>query len=318
MLVVLLVLIALLLAVPLSGGTAHGAPQYLVRTVLFAFACFAGITIVIVALAVTANGWEKRNTVPVPSLSDRLPAFAAANGLNYSNSTVGVRYPGALFSLTGNSRAIHHLSARSGRFFDLGDFEISADADRGGEAPPIRWGYIAIDLGRPLPNMLMECKRPFNQRMHVQLAYDRRQVETLEGDFNSYFTLYSPHGYSVDARYIFTPDLMGLLVDEAGDLHVELIDTWLLVYVPQGMRANSVEDYERMFRIVEVVGRTAVRQTQRYVDERVTSGRGRHVKLSVSLAGRRLSLSMVFWIKAAAIVAGTIALCVACNSLLYG
>lgn len=38
---------------------------------------------------------------------------------------------------------------------------------------------------------------------------------SLEGDFDRYFTLYCPGDYERDALYVFTPDLLALLIDES-------------------------------------------------------------------------------------------------------
>ena len=107
------------------------------------------------------------------------------------------------------------------------------------------------------------------------------QALSLEGDFDKYFTLYCPEGFERDALYVFAPDLMALLIDEAGGKHVEVIDDWMFVYRFLGTE-SFFDESERLFRIVELVGSKALRQTHLYSDP--AAGTRRRMR-----KGRRLS-----------------------------
>jgi hypothetical protein len=119
---------------------------------------------------------------------------------------------------------------------------------------------------------------------NLPVSFDRSQVLHLEGDFDQHFTLYAPKEYERDALYVFTPDLMALLIDETGDFDVEIVDDWMFIYSARPFNLLSPVTYERMRRIVATVGAKTLRQTARYADERV----GDRLVNQVAPQGRRL------------------------------
>lgn len=129
------------------------------------------------------------------------------------------------------------------------------------------------------------------------------QVLSLEGDFDQYFTLYCPRQYERDALYVFTPDLMALLIDEAAPFDVEIVDEWMFVYSSKPFDPLSRLTYERLFRIADTVGAKTLRQTKRYKDERVHSfaaniiaPQGRRLKSGVSVGAVVVMVAFaVFW-----------------------
>lgn len=247
-----------------------------------------------------------RNVTFAPSLVPLLPAFAAANGFAFDPQRVTVAYPGGLFGVGTARYAFNRISARAGRFFDIGQYHFAIPAsDSSGER---EWGYVAIHLGRSMPHMVLEADVPEIPGFELPFELDRSQVLALEGDFNRSFTLYCPREYETDALYFFTPDLMALCVDLAGGLHVEVVDEWMFFYAPQRFVGLSAEEYESLFALIELVGAKAVRQSSRYVDARVTDGRARHVVLSVAPQGRRLQGSGNSGLKPAALIAAVVVL----------
>jgi hypothetical protein len=100
-------------------------------------------------------------------------------------------------------------------------------------------------------------------------VFRKDQVLSLEGDFDRFFTLYCPQEYERDALYVFTPDLMALLIDEAAPFDVEIVDQWLFVYSARPFPLADPATYQRLLRIVTTVGAKALSQTDRYVDERI-------------------------------------------------
>jgi hypothetical protein len=97
---------------------------------------------------------------------------------------------------------------------------------------------------------------------------NKDQTLSLEGDFNEHFTLYAPKEYERDALYIFTPDLMALLIDNVSKFDVEVIDDQLFVY---GSEFRLVDEnvWRRIFAIITNVGQKTISQTDYYADERV-------------------------------------------------
>jgi hypothetical protein len=121
-----------------------------------------------------------------------------------------------------------------------------------------------------MPNIVLDSRANnsiFGSNLPATLRKD--QVLQLEGDFDRYFTLYCPKEYEQDALYIFTPDLMALLIDEAAPYDVELVDEWMFVYSSKPFELADPAVLQRLFRIADTVGAKALDQTERYADERV-------------------------------------------------
>jgi hypothetical protein len=156
------------------------------------------------------------------------------------------------------------------------------------------WNYLVIQLDRALPHMVLDAvqndRKILGQRVsNLPARFDLAQRLSLEGDFDRYFTLYAPADYERDALYVFTPDLMALLIDEAGSgeggsMDVEIIDDRMYVYAP-GLR-DFLQPFvwQRFAAIVQTVGAKTLRQTTNHADERV----GDRTVNVVAEPGRRL------------------------------
>jgi hypothetical protein len=198
----------------------------------------------------------------------RIDAFARANGLAFSPQDVPPAYPGLIFGL-GSARQIgEHVMSTSGRFFDMGGYVYTTGS--GKNRTTHRWSFLAIRLDRRLPNIVLDSRANnglIGSNLPVALARD--QVLHLEGDFDRYFTLYCPTDYAADALYVFTPDLMALLIDEAAPFDVELVDDWFFAYSSRPLDMSAPGTYERLFRIIDTVGAKTLHQTEHYRDDRV-------------------------------------------------
>jgi hypothetical protein len=139
----------------------------------------------------------------------------------------------------------------------------------------------------------------------LPVSFDRDQVLSLEGDFNEHFTLYCPREYERDALYIFTPDLMALLIDEAAGWDVEIVDDWMFAFSPTPFNPVDAAAYRRLFTIVNTVGRKTLSQSDRYVDERVglfsanyVAPRGQRLRRgssAIAVAVLLISTVLFFW-----------------------
>jgi hypothetical protein len=198
----------------------------------------------------------------------RMDKFARANGMTFSPLDGNPSYPGAIFQIGDTRQAVDHLRSADGRFFDLGNFRYTTGS---GKSRSTRtWGFLAFHLDRKLPNMVLDSKA--NNGFfgtNLPATFDKNQVLSLEGDFDKYFTLYCPKQYEPDALYVFTPDLMALLIDEAAPFDVEIIDDWMFVYSNTAFVTGDPATYARLFRIMDTVGSKTLTQTDRYVDEHV-------------------------------------------------
>lgn len=242
-------------------------------------------------------------------------AFAAANGWTYSAAGGTPDFVGSMFDYLQNSRVTDVFQDLRGQAIEVG---IVTGTVGGGQAwagtggmvsttfttnEVLTMGYVAIDLATALPQYVLDAKS--NDRGPVSsiiMPIAGGQTISLEGDFDNYFTLYGPKGYESDARYVFTPDLMVLLIDETGDFDVEIVENKLFVYSRGGFDLSSPALWQRIDRIRQVVGAKTRRQTDRYVDARPAVEGGRRLRLgffgsrsktSVILVGALLGLVVV-------------------------
>ena len=221
----------------------------------------------------------------------RLDRFACANGMAFAPTQADPSYPGEIFQLGRDRTALDHLVTTSGRFLDLGNYRWVTGS--GKEQTTHTWGFLALNLDRRMPNIVLDSRANnsiFGSNLPAVL--DKSQVLHLEGDFDKYFTLYCPKEYERDALYIFTPDLMALLIDEAAPYDVELVDDWMFVYSTKPFDMTNPAVLARLFTIADTVGAKALSQTERYADERVgdfaanvVAPQGARLKRGVSVLG---------------------------------
>lgn len=198
----------------------------------------------------------------------RLYRFAEANGFIFSPRQSDPDYPGMVFGIGRRRTTIDHIVRGAGRFLDIGNFRYTTGSGKNQKTRT--WGFMALHLDRRLPHMLLDARSNNVLGMsNLPAMFSRDQVLSLEGDFDRHFTLSCPREYERDALYVFTPDLMALLIDEAGAFDVEVIDDWMFVYSTAPFRMGDPSTMLRLLRIIDTVGAKTVTQTDRYADERI-------------------------------------------------
>jgi len=95
--------------------------------------------------------------------------------------------------------------------------------------------------------------------------------------------LYCPKDYERDALYIFTPDLMALLIDHGNKFDLEIVDDRLYLYLYGGFNFTTSTHLKLIFKALELVGLRMNRQT-RYADAQV----GNRAANIIAMPGRRL------------------------------
>lgn len=241
----------------------------------------------------------------------RLSHFAKANGLVYTSvakDDLGHKamifptgWPGLTTGVISTTPSVK-LQFEIGHHFYL--------TGSGKSQREYHWDYICIQLDRNLPHIVLDSKKNNLSLFGVNFdnlpnVLDKEQQIRLEGDFDKHFTLYGPSGYDTDVRYIFTPDLMTLLIDEATDYDVEVVDDRIYFFQKTDSsdfaRPYNPMFFDRAFRIIATVGAKVDRRTDYYADERV----GSRVANEVAPDGRRLkqaSLKTIMIIVAAVVV----------------
>lgn len=230
--------------------------------VIAAIVLGSGIVVCIIAIVrwSTRRRWEKLF---------RLDGFATTNSLTFSSSDSAPQYPGAIFSSGRSREARDHLRSTTGRFLDYGNYRYVTGS--GKNQSTHNWGFLAFQLDRSLPHMVLDSRA--NNGLfggtNLPSAFDKDQILSLEGDFDSHFTLYCPRAYERDALYVFTPDLMALLIDNAAPFDVEIVDKWMFVYSATPFDMVQPTAHQRLLGIVDTVGAKTLAQSDRYSDERV-------------------------------------------------
>ena len=207
-----------------------------------------------------ANGWEKWM---------RLSNFAAANGLTYSIATSNPQFPGSIFALGRDRSSIDHVFTKDGRYLEIGNYRYVTGS--GKNQTTHNWGFMALSLDRKLPHMVLDstANNGLFGGSNLPTTFAKEQRLSLEGDFDRYFALYAPKDYERDALYVFTPDLMALLIDEAAPFDVEIVDDWMFVYSSTPFVPTDPGHFQRLFRIADTVGEKTLSQTDRYADDRI-------------------------------------------------
>lgn len=275
----LLLIVSASVLVPITIGVARGGGSLDLPS-LVSLAPPVAILIVVIALvirAVTARrgDWSQRL---------RMARFASANALHYAPTSPPPAYPGAIFGLGSSRQVSDHFRTTDERYLDFGNYRYVTGSGRSRTTHD--WGFLALHLDRALPHMVLDSRanNGLLGSTNLPAVFSRDQVLSLEGDFDTHFTLYCPKEYERDALYVFTPDLMALLIDEAAPYDVEIVDRWMLVYSARPFPLADPATYQRLLRIVSTVGAKTLTQTDRYVDERI----GDFAVNLVAPAGKRL------------------------------
>ena len=277
-----------------TSSSDGASPLGLLFPVIF-IVFFLAVVALIARSLLRGGGWERWM---------RLDRFAAANGLVFSPTGVDPQYPGAIFQQGRSRTAVDHFSSASGRFLDYGNYRYVTGS--GKNQTTHNWGFLALQLDRALPNMVLDSKA--NNGLfggsNLPATFSKDQVLHLEGDFDNYFTLYCPKQYERDALYVFTPDLMALLIDNANAFDVEIVDKWMFVYSSSVFDLRQPAVHQRLLGIVDTVGAKTLTQTDRYADERVgnpaanfVAPQGQRLKRGVSVGAIAVvAVVVLFWV----------------------
>lgn len=182
----------------------------------------------------------------------RLDRFARANGMGYDVGVKNPQLPGMIFQQGHDRRSSNLVRGQQPRFVEFGNYLYKTGS--GKEESTHRWGYVAIKLDAPLPNIVLDAKSNnglFGSNLPESLA--RGQRLSLEGDFDDHFALYCPEGYEQDALYLFTPDIMARFIDHAAALDVEIVDDWLFLYAQRDLSTLDAATWQWLFATVGAI-----------------------------------------------------------------
>jgi hypothetical protein len=227
----------------------------------------------------------------------RLDRFARANGMRFTPVVDGTDEIGMIFDRghdrTTSDRMLLGDGWLDGRVETANyRYSITTGSGKNRHTRVYRWAYLVVQLDRHLPQLVLDAVQNDHRVLgigasNLPATFSSAQRLGLEGDFDRYFRLYVPEGYERDALYVLTPDLMALLVDQAGTgaaLDVEVVDDRIYFYAPGHLDYGDPAVWQRLTTIVRTVGAKTLRQTVRYADERI----GDRAVDVVAPQGRRL------------------------------
>ncbi|WAA66119.1 hypothetical protein [Microbacterium oxydans] len=232
-------------------------------------AASAAIPLVLIALLLAAVGvmiWlGVRNA---QATRYRLHRFAQANGMTYEPKVVDPPLPGMIFSLGRSRQSTDLVRGSRPRFVEFGNYQYTVQS--GKNSTTYRWGYVAVKLDVPLPNIVLDAKGNNGFGSNLPASFQKAQRLSLEGDFDQHFTLYCPAGYERDALYLFTPDIMARFIDNAAELDVEIVDDWLFLYTQRKASTLDPATWAWLFGAVGAL-LTKLDQWARWRDERLVA-----------------------------------------------
>jgi hypothetical protein len=255
--VAVVIALPLLISVVLGFASATGSPVS---------AAVPIVLIVLVAAAVGVLIWM--GVRGAQTTRYRLHRFALANGMTYEARIADPPLPGMIFSLGRSRVATDLVRGTRPRFVEFGNYQYTVQS--GKNSTTYRWGYVAVKLDVPLPNIVLDAKGNNGFGSNLPASFQRAQRLSLEGDFDQHFTLYCPEGYERDALYLFTPDIMARFIDNAAQLDVEIVDDWLFLYTQRKASTLDPATWAWLFGAVGAL-LTKFDQWARWRDERLAA-----------------------------------------------
>jgi len=231
-----------------------------VRTLSVAIAVMP-ITLIVTGGIFIAVAWAK-------AVDLRIRTFISDNNgkISYKPSTNFYSANGALFYTKKKGRTSVLVSEFSGSF--SGNYSFG-NVIRGGRNA----GFVRMTLPRRLPHMIIDAVK--NNPVfgtNLPIIIKKNQGLSLEGDFDNHYKLYVPKQYERDALYIFTPDIMSLLVRAGAKYDVEIIGNQLYLY--HNRQFNYLDKYsmQQVLWLIEGLGEKIRRRVDGYRDDRVDGG----------------------------------------------
>ncbi|WP_043674859.1 hypothetical protein [Clavibacter michiganensis] len=162
----------------------------------------------------------------------RLARFARVNGMSY---TPGPLSDGHMGEVAARGMYLTRIMRpRTARPVEFGNHELNQGSNFQGITQ--YGGYAMIGLRRELPHIQVISNRTrLRRELTPTIDVARSQRLELEGDFDRHAALYCPDGYERDALYLFTPDVMAVLVDRVRGFDVEIRGDRLLLRSPADM-----------------------------------------------------------------------------------
>lgn len=228
----------------------------------------------------------------------QMDRFARQHDMVYEVDPISVMAGNGLLFSIGHSRKFHEVLYKvdnGNRVYEVGTYQYTVGS--GKNKATYIWRYACVDMKRNLPHMVLDAKGNNqglfgkNVKKGLPIGLQKKQIVSLEGNFDDYFTLYAPESYDVDVRYIFTPDIMQLMIAESAKFDAEVVDDKLYFYAREFGATDKF--IESAMRLIGLVGQKFYHQADYYADDRVIGARESD---TVSDEGRRLRRLSGAWL----------------------
>lgn len=103
------------------------------------------------------------------------------------------------------------------------------------------YSVVIIELSRELPNIFIDSlsnESGILQQAAISSTYKKIQHLELEGGFDKYFNIYVPEKFETKALYIFTPELMQVMIARGHLFDFDIVGNKLYLYVPRAVIFN--------------------------------------------------------------------------------
>jgi len=259
-LVFLLVFVAVV-GTMLFAGIAIGAGHDSGIGLGFSIPVIVMLAIVVVGVPLAILGYRRGRVNAY-----RIARFAQANGMVYEHRVDAPALPGMIFQNGSSRMATSLVRGFQPRFVEFANYQYTTGS--GKNRTTHRWGYVAVKLDVPLPNIVLDALGNNALGSNLPASFARDQRLSLEGDFDRHFTLYCPEGYEADALYLFTPDIMARFIDHAAQLDVEIVDDWMFLYMQREASTTDAATWAWLFGAVGAL-MTKFDQWARWRDDRL-------------------------------------------------
>jgi hypothetical protein len=208
--------------------------------------------------------WAKQPPSPRARIKEWRQALTAlANGFEPQSSQAAT-FASLITTAPGGVR-VHPRFVAPG--VEFGNLVQHGPSSRG--ARIAQWHYVAITLPAPMPHLILDATSNDGVRSDLPVGIDRGQQLSLEGDFDRWFSVYSPVAYRVDALYVLTPDVMAALIDDASRFNIEIVDHTLVFFTSDAADFSEPAPWTTVHALLTNAAARVINSAGRYRDERV-------------------------------------------------
>lgn len=152
---------------------------------------------------------------------------------------------GSLFN-RGHSRIISNQMSGVDDDTEFCIYDYQYTTGSGKSSRTYQFGVAEITLKQKFPHILVDNKRDGSIS---GFEFDKSQKLELEGDFNTYFSVYGPKEYEIEVLQVLNPSVMVSLLSMHESFDIEIIGNKMYIY-NRGMSAKK-QTFQAIFNAIE-------------------------------------------------------------------